>query len=280
MKKALALIFALTMALGLAACGSTTTTDDAATTDDTTATGETVTLRVGASATPHAEILEQVKPILAEQGIDLEIVVYNDYVQPNNAVEEGEDDANYFQHTPYMEAFNEEHGTHLVAVAEVHYEPMGIYPGTCSSLDELSDGATIAVPNDTTNEGRALLLLEANGLITLSDDAGLECTPNDIVENPHNLTFLELEAAMLPQSISEVDLAVINSNYALEGGFNPVEDALVLETADTTPYPNVLAVKEGNEDNAAIQALVEALHSDTVRDYINDTYGGAVVPLF
>jgi D-methionine transport system substrate-binding protein len=157
---------------------------------------------------------------------------------------------------------------------------MGIYPGTCASLDELADGATIAVPNDTTNEGRALLLLQENGLITLKDDAGLECTPNDIVDNPYNLSFVELEAAMLPQSISEVDLAVINSNYALEGGFNPVEDALVLETADTTPYPNVLAVKEGNEDNAAIQALVEALHSDTVRDYINDTYGGAVVPLF
>ena len=278
MKKLLALTLALVMALGLAACGNTNT--DTGDTEDTGDTAETVTLKVAASATPHAEILNQVKDVLAEQGIDLVVTEYGDYIVPNTAVEEGDEDANYFQHTPYLENFNAENGTHLVAVAEIHYEPMGIYAGQCTSLDELADGATIAVPNDATNEGRALLLLEAQGLITLSEDAGLECTPNDIVDNPKNLQFKELEAAMLPQTIEEVDLSVINSNYALQAGFNPVEDALALESADSTPYPNVLVVKEGNEDNAAIKALIEALQSDAVRDYINETYGGAVVPLF
>ena len=292
MKKLLALLFALTMILALAACGGTaestepaeaeeTETAEAAEAEETTeSTGDMVTLRVGASPTPHAEILAQVVDDLAEQGIDLQIVEYTDYVVPNTAVEDGEDDANYFQHTPYMENFNAERGTHLVAVGDVHYEPMGIYAGQTTSLDALPDGATIAVPNDATNEGRALLLLQAQGLITIDEAAGLECTPNDITENPKNLVFKELEAAMLPQTVEEVDLSVINSNYALQAGFNPVEDSLAIESADSTPYPNVIAVKEGNEDNEAIQALVKALQSDKVRDYIEETYGGAVVALF
>ena len=292
MKKLLALLFALTMVLALAACGGAaeteepaeaeeTETTEAAEAEETTEnTGDMVTLRVGASPTPHAEILAQVVDDLAEQGIDLQIVEYTDYVVPNTAVEDGEDDANYFQHTPYMENFNAERGTHLVAVGDVHYEPMGIYAGQTTSLDALPDGATIAVPNDATNEGRALLLLQAQGLITIDEAAGLECTPNDITENPKNLVFKELEAAMLPQTIEEVDLSVINSNYALQAGFNPVEDSLAIESADSTPYPNVIAVKEGNEDNEAIQALVKALQSDKVRDYIEETYGGAVVALF
>ena len=292
MKKLLALLFALTMVLALAACGGTaeteepaeaeeTETAEAAEAEETTeSTGDTVTLRVGASPTPHAEILAQVVDDLAEQGIDLQIVEYTDYVVPNTAVEDGEDDANYFQHTPYMENFNAERGTHLVAVGDVHYEPMGIYAGQTTSLEELPDGATIAVPNDATNEGRALLLLQAQGLITIDEAAGLECTPNDITDNPKNLVFKELEAAMLPQTVEEVDLSVINSNYALQAGFNPVEDSLAMETADSTPYPNVIAVKEGNENNEAIQALVKALQSDKVRDYIEQTYGGAVVALF
>jgi D-methionine transport system substrate-binding protein len=292
MKKLLALLFALTMILALAACGGTTAeapaeaeeteTAEAAETEATAeeTTGETVTLRVGASPTPHAEVLAQVKDDLAEQGIDLQIVEYTDYVVPNTAVEDGEDDANYFQHTPYMNNFNAERGTHLVAVGDIHYEPMGIYAGQTKSLEELPDGATIAVPNDATNEGRALLLLQAQGLITIDEAAGLECTPNDITENPKNLVFKELEAAMLPQTIDEVNLSVINSNYALQAGFNPVQDSLAMETADTTPYPNVIAVKEGNENNEAIQALVKALQSDKVRDYIEETYGGAVVALF
>ena len=278
MKKLFALALALVMALGLAACGSgdTEPADDT----NTTESGETVTLRVGASPSPHAEILEQVKDVLAEQGIDLEIVTYNDYIMPNVAVEEGEDDANYFQHTPYLDNYNAENGTDLVAVADIHYEPMAIYAGKCSSLDELADGATVAVPNDPTNEGRALLLLEAQGLITLSEDAGLECTVKDIADNPKNLQFKELEAAMLPQTVDEVDISIINSNYALEAGFNPVTDSLAIEDAEGTPYPNVLCVKAGNENNEAIKALIEALQSDAVRDYINETYGGAVVPLF
>ncbi len=292
MKKLLALLFALTMVLALAACGGaaeteepaeaeeTETTEAAEAEESTESTGDMVTLRVGASPTPHAEILAQVVDDLAEQGIDLQIVEYTDYVVPNTAVEDGEDDANYFQHTPYMDNFNAERGTHLVAVGDVHYEPMGIYAGQTTSLDALPDGATIAVPNDATNEGRALLLLQAQGLITIDEAAGLECTPNDITENPKNLVFKELEAAMLPQTIEEVDLSVINSNYALQAGFNPVEDSLAIESADSTPYPNVIAVKEGNEDNEAIQALVKALQSDKVRDYIEETYGGAVVALF
>ena len=292
MKKLLALLFALTMVLALAACGGAaeteepaeaeeTETTEAAEAEETTEnTGDMVTLRVGASPTPHAEILAQVVDDLAEQGIDLQIVEYTDYVVPNTAVEDGEDDANYFQHTPYMENFNAERGTHLVAVGDVHYEPMGIYAGQTTSLDALPDGATIAVPNDATNEGRALLLLQAQGLITIDEAAGLECTPNDITENPKNLVFKELEAAMLPQTVEEVDLSVINSNYALQAGFNPVEDSLAIESADSTPYPNVIAVKEGNENNEAVQALVKALQSDKVRDYIEETYGGAVVALF
>lgn len=280
MKKILALLLGLTMALGLAACGTTPAEDTGSGSDAASNDGETVTLKVGASATPHAEILKQVVEPLKEQGIDLEIVEYGDYIVPNTAVEEGEDDANYFQHTPYMENFNNENGTHLVAVAEIHYEPMGIYAGKTASLEELADGATISIPNDSTNEGRALLLLESQGLITLKEDAGLECTPNDIAENPKNLKFSEMEAAMLPQTVDDVDLAVINSNYALEGGFDPVNDSLAMETADTTPYPNILCVKEGNENNEAIKALVAALQTDEVRTFIEETYKGAVVPLF
>lgn len=278
-KKLLTLVLGLTLSLSLAACGQTKTETPAETPAESTP-AETVTLNVAASATPHAEILNQVKDILAEQGIDLEVHEYDDYVVPNTAVEEGEEDANYFQHIPYLESFNKEHGTHLVSVAQIHYEPMGIYAGKCTSLENLPDGAVIAVPNDATNEGRALLLLETQGLIKLNPDAGLEATPNDISENPKNLTFQELEAAMLPKSIEEVDLSVINSNYALQAGFNPVKDALAIESADGTPYPNVLCVKEGRENDPAILALAAALQSDAVRDYINTTYGGAVVPLF
>jgi D-methionine transport system substrate-binding protein len=290
-KKLLSLALALVLALSLTACGSSssstdtsstssdTTTDTAAADTTTDTSAETVVLNVAASPTPHAEILEQCVPILAEQGIDLQIHEYGDYVIPNTAVEEGDEDANYFQHVPYLDNFNAENGTHLVSVAGVHIEPMGIYAGKTASLDDLADGASVAVPNDVTNEARALLLLEAQGLITLSDDAGLEATPNDIVDNPKNLTFTELEAAMVPNVVSEVDIAVINSNYAMQAGFNPVTDALAIEDADS-PYVNVLVVKEGNEDNAAIQALVAALQSDTVRDFINENYGGAVVPVF
>ena len=292
MKKLLALTLALVLCLGLAACGGGTSTDtdtnadtssDADTNGDATANGETITLTVGATPNPHAEILAQVKDDLAAEGIDLVVKEYSDYVVPNTAVEEGDLDANYFQHTPYMEKFNEENGTHLVSVGKIHYEPMGIYPGLTKTLEELPDGATIAVPNDATNEARALQLLAAQGLIELKEDAGLNATPNDITSNPKNLQFKELEAAMLPQTASEVDLSVINSNFAMEGGMNPATDSLASEDADSEAaqtFANIIAVKEGHENDPAIQALVKALESDTIRDYINNTYGGAVVPVF
>ena len=292
MKKLLALTLALVLCLGLAACGGGTSTDtdtnadtssDADTNGDATTNGETITLTVGATPNPHAEILAQVKDDLAAEGIDLVVKEYSDYVVPNTAVEEGDLDANYFQHTPYMEKFNEENGTHLVSVGKIHYEPMGIYPGLTKTLEELPDGATIAVPNDATNEARALQLLAAQGLIELKEDAGLGATPNDITSNPKNLQFKELEAAMLPQTASEVDLSVINSNFAMEGGMNPATDALASEDADSEAaqtFANIIAVKEGHENDPAIQALVKALQSDKVKEYIEKTYSGAVVAVF
>lgn len=292
MKKLLALTLALVLCLGLAACGGGTSTDtdtnadtssDADTNGDATANGETITLTVGATPNPHAEILAQVKDDLAADGIDLVVKEYSDYVVPNTAVEEGDLDANYFQHTPYMEKFNEENGTHLVSVGKIHYEPMGIYPGLTKTLEELPDGATIAVPNDATNEARALQLLAAQGLIELKEDAGLNATPNDITSNPKNLQFKELEAAMLPQTASEVDLSVINSNFAMEGGMNPATDSLASEDADSEAaqtFANIIAVKEGHENDLAIQALVKALQSDKVKEYIEKTYSGAVVAVF
>lgn len=292
MKKLLALTLALVLCLGLAACGGGTSTDtdtnadtssDADTNGGATANGETITLTVGATPNPHAEILAQVKDDLAAEGIDLVVKEYSDYVVPNTAVEEGDLDANYFQHTPYMEKFNEENGTHLVSVGKIHYEPMGIYPGLTKTLEELPDGATIAVPNDATNEARALQLLAAQGLIELKEDAGLNATPNDITSNPKNLQFKELEAAMLPQTASEVDLSVINSNFAMEGGMNPATDSLASEDADSEAaqtFANIIAVKEGHENGPAIQALVKALQSDKVKEYIEKTYSGAVVAVF
>ena len=292
MKKLLALTLALVLCLGLAACGGGTSTDtdtnadtssDADTNGDAAANGETITLTVGATPNPHPEILAQVKDDLAAEGIDLVVKEYSDYVVPNTAVEEGDLDANYFQHTPYMEKFNEENGTHLVSVGKIHYEPMGIYPGLTKTLEELPDGATIAVPNDATNEARALQLLAAQGLIELKEDAGLNATPNDITRNPKNLQFKELEAAMLPQTASEVDLSVINSNFAMEGGMNPATDSLASEDADSEAaqtFANIIAVKEGHENDPAIQALVKALQSDKVKEYIEKTYSGAVVAVF
>lgn len=280
-KKFLSLILALALSASLTACGSSDTTEktDGADTGDTT---ETVTLKVAASPTPHAEILEQVKPILAEQGIDLVITEYGDYVVPNTAVDEGDEDANYFQHTPYLEQFNEENGTDLVSAGKIHYEPMGVYAGKTTSLEELPDGATIAVPNDATNEARALQLLAAQGLIEIDPDAGLNATPNDITSNPKNLEFTELDASMIPNTIDEFDLNVINSNYALQAGLNPAEDALASEDADSDAaqtYANIIAVKAGHENDPAIVALVDALHSDEIQEFINTTYQGSVLPI-
>lgn len=296
MKKKLALILTAAMIAGtLTACGGsaetaaetkettegTETTEAAADTDAETQTGELQVITVAATAVPHAEILEAAKPILAEQGYDLQVTVFDDYVQPNNVVESGEIDANYFQHIPYLESFNAEQGTHLVNAGGIHYEPFGIYAGTESDLSNVSDGATIAVPNDTTNEARALLLLQDNGLITLSADAGINATILDIEENPHNIEFVELEAAQVPKVLGEVSFAVINGNYALDAGLNAQTDALATETSDSLAaqtYVNIVAVKEGNEENEGIKALVNVLKSDEIKKFIEETYEGAVVP--
>ena len=285
-KKFPALLLGLTLCLSLAACGGSdegaaddTAGEEGVTAEDGGETAETVTLTVAASPTPHAVILEACIPLMEEKGYELVVNQYDDYVVPNTAVEDGDEDANYFQHIPYLDEFNETRGTHLVNVAGVHIEPMAIYAGKTASLEELPDGAVIGVPNDATNEGRALLLLEAQGLITLDDSSNLTATPINIVDNPKNLQFEEIEAKTLPSSLPDLDLAVINSNYALGAGLNPTTDALAIESADS-PYVNVLVVKEGNEDNAAVQALVEVLHSDTIRDFINEEFDGAVVPAF
>lgn len=302
-KNLLALFLALILALSLAACGSTGSSEPAAeeetpaaeepaaeepaaeepATEDAAADGEMTVLKVAASPTPHAEILAQVKDVLAEQGIDLQVTEYGDYVVPNTAVEEGDEDANYFQHQPYLDQFNAENGTHLVSVAAIHYEPFGIYPCKTATLEELPDGALVGVPNDVTNEARALQLLESAGLITLKEGVGLEATTNDIVDNPKNLQFLELEAAMLPNVTTEVDIAAINGNYALQAGFSSAADAIYTEDPNSEAaqtFANIIVVKEGNENNPAVQALVEALQSDAVRDYINETYDGNVLPIF
>ena len=301
MKKLISATLAASLALSLAACGSSASTDsvaassEAASTESTAASSEAAestaetselagtTLKVAASPTPHAEILNAAKDILAEQGIDLEVIEFDEYVQPNLVTESGEVDANYFQHKPYLDGFNVKQGTHLVSVGPVHYEPLGIYPGKSDDLANIADGATIAVPNDTTNEARALQLLATQGLITVRDDAGLTATINDITENPHNIKFEEIEAAQLPRTVQDVDFAVINGNYALAAGFSVKNDALATEDASSEAaqtYANILAVKEGRENDPAIQALYAALTSDKVKDYINSTYDGAVVPIF
>lgn len=242
---------------------------------------EKTVIKVAASPTPHAEILAKAKDILAEQGYDLQVTEFEDYVQPNEVVESGEFDANYFQHIPYLDSFNEEKGTHIVNAGGIHYEPFGIYPGTKDSLEDIADGDTIAVPNDTTNEARALLLLQDNGIITLKDGAGLEATVNDIAENPHNIEIVELEAAQVARVVGENAFVVLNGNYALEAGFSVAQDALAYEKSDSEAaktYVNIIGVKEGNENNEGIKALVDVLKSDEIKTYINETYDGAVIP--
>ena len=239
------------------------------------------TITVAASETPHSEILEEAKPILEEEGYDLEVTVFDDYVQPNEVVESGDFDANYFQHIPYLNSFNEEKGTHLVNAGGIHYEPFGIYPGTKSSLDDIADGDTIAVPNDTTNEARALLLLQDNGIIKLKDGAGLEATVNDIEENPYNVEIVELAAEQVARVAEETSYIVLNGNYALQAGYSVSKDALAYETSDSEAaktYVNVIAVKEGNENSDKIKALVDVLKSDEIKDFINEKYDGAVIP--
>ena len=236
---------------------------------------------VGVVPVPHGEVIEQVKDVLKDAGWDLEIVTYQDYVQPNNALDSGELDANYFQHEPYLQDFNEKNGTDLTSVAAVHFEPLGIYAGKSESLEDIPDGAVIAVPNDTTNEARALLLLEANGLIKLKEGVGLEATPIDIEENEHNITFSELEAAQTARVIDEVDFAVVNGNYAIDAN---IKDRLIVsedpESEAAKTYANTIVVKTGNEETLKTKALVAAVISDQIRDFMEESYDGAVVPVF
>ena len=236
-------------------------------------------LKVGATPVPHAELLELIKPDLEAQGITLEIVEFTDYVTPNLALSEGEIDANFFQHVPYMESFAAEHGIELVSAGSVHVEPLGLYSKTFDSADSIPTGAVIAIPNDPTNEGRALLLLAANGLIKLSPDATLEATEADIIENPLGLKFEPIDAAQLPRTLEDVDGAVINTNYALEAALNPLTDAVLLEGSDS-PYANIVTVVPADLEDEAIQKLVEALQSEKVKAYIEENYGGAVIPAF
>ncbi len=292
MKKLLSILLCAALVLGLAACGTAASDPTAAPESEAPATdaaetpsGELEKIVVGASSTPHAEILEAVSGELEALGYELDIKIFDDYVMPNLALADGEIDANYFQHEPYLLNFNAENGTDLVSAAAIHYEPMGIYGGSKSSLDELAEGDIIAVPNDGTNEARALLLLQDQGLITLKDgiDASTEtATILDIAENPQNLEIVEMEAKNIPHSLPDVAFAVINGNYALQAGLTG-NDALASESADSDAaqtYANILAVRAGEEDSAKTQALVTALTSETCRQFIEETYSGAVVPIF
>ena len=268
MKKIIAIVLTLTLVLTLAACGGKA--------DDKTIT-------IAASPTPHAEILKVAADVLAKDGWTLKITEYPDYVVPNNVVEDGEMDANYFQHVPYLETFNAENGTHLVSVAMVHYEPFGIYAGTKSAVADLADGDVIAIPNDGSNRARALLLLEQEGISKLKDGVGMEATVLDIAEKSVNVDVKEMEAAQIAGVRDSVALAVINGNYALLAGLNAGTDALAVEDAESisaTTYANILVVKEGNENTEKTQALIKAVLSEEVKNYINETYSGAVVPIF
>lgn len=241
--------------------------------------GDSSVLKVGATPEPHGTILELVKDDLEAEGVELEIVDYSDYVQPNLALNDGEIDANFMQHEPYLENFVAERGVDLVSIAKIHIEPMGLYSNSIKSLDELADGAKISIPNDPTNGARALLLLEEKGLLTLDKDAGFNATEKDIVENPKQLEIQALEAAQLPRTLQDFDASVINGNYALEADLNPTTDAIVLEAKDS-PYANIIAVKKGNENNENVQALIKALQSDEVKNFIEENYKGGVIPAF
>ena len=269
-KRILAAGAAAVLAVGLTACGG----------KENKADDKTIT--VAASPTPHAEILEAAKDLLKEKGYTLEIKEFDDYPQQNVVVDEGEFDANYFQPQPYLDNFNEEKGSDLVSAAKIHYEPLGIYPGASENLENIKDGAKIAVPNDATNEARALLLLEENGIITLKEDAGLNATKKDVEKNPHNIEIVELDAAQIARVVEELDFVILNGNYALDAGFNVQTDAIAKEEADSEAaqtYANIIAVKKENKDSEKIKALVEVLQSEEIGKFITDTYEGAVVPM-
>lgn len=281
MKKWTFVLTLITLVAVLAACGNKNTAGD-----NTNASGEAgkagtekVKLVVAATPVPHAEILNHIKPKLAEQGIELEVKEFTDYVQPNVQVHEKQLEANFFQHKPYLDNEVKTKGYNLVSVGNIHVEPFGAYSKKIKSVSEIADGATVSIPNDATNGGRALLLLEKQGIIKLKDGVGLEATVNDIAENPKNLKFKELEAAMLPRTLDEVDFSLINTNYALQANLNPTKDALFIEDKDS-PYANILTAREDNKDSDAVKKLLAALQSDDVKKFIEDKYQGSIVPAF
>ena len=278
MKKFAALIASLLLVVfAVAGCGSD---NKQAASSSSSSSSQGKVLKVGATAVPHAEILEVVKPLLAKEGIDLQIVEFSDYVQPNLALNDKELDANFFQHAPYLENFMSEHSdVKLANAGGIHIEPMGIYSKKIKSLNELKDVASIALPNDPTNGGRSLLLLEKAGLLKLKDGVGVKATVQDITENPKHLQFKEVEAAQVPRTLDDVDAAVINTNFAMQVNLVPTKDALLMEDS-TSPYVNIVAVRAGDESRPEIQALMKALKSDEVKQFINDKYKGAVVPAF
>lgn len=270
--------------LGLTLIGATLLASLVGCTGQTTpsadATGQT-TLTIGATAVPHGEILEFAKPLLAEKGLDLKIEIFTDYVLPNTALDSEELDANFFQHKPYLDDFNAKNSTSIISAGAIHFEPLGIYPGKTATLDAIQDGAEIAIPNDATNEARALALLEAQGLITLKEGVGLNATPKDISSNPHNIKFIEVEAAQVPRALPDVDFGVANGNYALEAEIS--DTVITSESKDSEgaqTFANIIAIKEGKETDPSIVALLEVLQSDDVRNFINEKYSGIVVPVF
>lgn len=279
MKKLSFMIVAILMVFSLAACGQSKNETDkpnGSNANQGTETPKAVKLKVGASPVPHAELLEFVKPMLKEQGIELEIIEFNDYIQPNTQLFEKNIDANFFQHIPYLEQFNKDKGYDLVNVAGVHIEPFGAYSKKIKKIEELKDGATVVIPNDPTNGGRALALMASNGLLTLKDGVGVSAIVSDIVENPKKLKIKEVEAATLPRVLGEADLALINTNYALEADLVPTTDALFIEGKDS-PYVNILTARPDNKDSDAIQKLVAALRTPEVKKFIEDKYKGAIV---
>lgn len=278
LKRILSLVLAIALfSTLLVGCSAKQSAAETATTDGGEK-AETV-LKVGATPIPHAEILEVVKPILEQKGIKLEIVVFDDYVQPNTALADKEIDANFFQHKPYLDNFNTERDLNLVSLAKVHVEPLGLYSKTIKNIDELKDGSTIAIPNDATNNARALLLLQANGIIKLKDGGSITSSELDVTENPKNIKFEAVEAAQLPRVLEDVDAAIINTNFAIPAGLNPIKDALIIEDGNS-PYANILVIRQGDESREDLKELANALNSDEVKNFIEEKYEGAIIPAF
>lgn len=275
MKKILSLILALSLLTSLTiGCAPKLETAPAAENEK-----ETAILKVGATPVPHAEILEAVKPLLEKEGIKLEVIVFDDYVQPNTALADKEIDANFFQHQPYLDNFNAERNSNLISLVKVHVEPLGLYSKTIKNIEELKDGSVIAIPNDATNNARALLLLQANGIIKLKDGGTISSTENDVAENPKNIEFEAIEAAQLPRVLEDVDAAIINTNFAIPANLNPIEDALIIEDGNS-PYANTLVIRGGDEGREDLKALAKALNSPEVKKFIEEKYEGAIIAAY